>query len=296
MVEGDLVDLTLPSLLQVMSRECSTAILRMQRGSDHGAMYFAEGVLVHAVAGPVTGDEAACELLGWPDGRFRLARDAEPQPRTVTDRLARLVIDADTARPGARASQNTGSGERSGDEQLLHDLLTQLTRLEQDTTRLQEGQVEGGTVAALLLVTAVVNSMVAVVTARCSDPGVLPSHVLPRLAEEHPYTQLLGEDRDRISVATAAGVLKSWKNNAESRDQLYLELCRALLDVLTFYGNTASTFFKSNREREEWRATFSLFVDGLTDAINKVDEPQPAPHEEPPVETSERPKAKEKRR
>jgi hypothetical protein len=272
MVEGDLIDLTLPSLLQVMSRECSTAILKLQRGTDQGAMYFAEGVLVHATAGGVQGDEAACELLGWPDGRFRLARDAEPQPRTVTDRLARLVIDADTNRSGGH-SQRSGGDERSPDEQLLHDLLTQLTRLEQDTTRLQEGRVEGGAVAALLLVTAVVNSMVAVVTARCSDPGVRPSHVLPRLAEDHPYTQLLGEERDRISVATAAGVLKSWSNNAESRVQLYLELCRALLDVLIFYGNTASTFFHSNREREEWRATFGLFVDGLTEAIHKVDEP-----------------------
>jgi hypothetical protein len=157
------------------------------------------------------------------------------------------------------------------DEQLLHDLLTQLTRLEQDTTRLQEGRVDGGTVAALLLVTAVVNSMVALVTARCSDPGVRPSHVLPRLAEDHPYTQLLGEERDRISIATAAGVLKSWNSTSESRDELYLELCKALLDVLVFYGNTASTFFHSNREREEWRATFALFVEGLTSAIHGVE-------------------------
>src|SRR6185436_8774976 len=111
MVEGDLSDLTLPSLLQVMSRECSTAILRLHRGVDQGAMYFAEGVLVHAVAGPVTGDEAACELLGWPDGRFRLARDAEPQPRTITDRLARLVIDADTNR--SHSTTIPGGGERS---------------------------------------------------------------------------------------------------------------------------------------------------------------------------------------
>src|SRR4030095_16933486 len=117
MVEEDIVDLTLPSLLQVMSRECSTAILRVQRGVDHGEMYFAEGVLVHAVAGPITGDEAACELLGWPDGRFRLARDAEPQPRTVTDRLARLVIDADTARPGGSAKQSGAAAARSGDAQ-----------------------------------------------------------------------------------------------------------------------------------------------------------------------------------
>lgn len=271
MVEGDLVDLTLPSLLQVMSRECSTAILRLQRGTDQGAMYFAEGVLVHAVSGPVTGDEAACELLGWPDGRFRLARDPEPQPRTITDRLARLVVDTDS-HSGSRSSSHGDAGEgRSVDEQLLHDLLTQLTRLEQDTTRLQEGRVEGGAVAALLLVTAVVNSMVALVTARCSDPGVRPSHVLPRLAEEHPYTQLLGEERDRISIATAAGVLKGWKSTTESREELYLELCKALLDVLVFYGNTASTFFHSNREREEWRATFTLFVEGLTNAIHGVE-------------------------
>jgi len=272
MVEGDLVDLTLPTLLQVMSRECSTAILQLQRGTDHGAMYFAQGVLVHAVKDGVQGDEAACELLGWPDGRFRLARDAEPQPRTVTDRLARLVVDTsdgDSEPSNARRrKQKAADDGRSVDEQLLHDLLTQLTRLEQDTTRLQEGQVEGGTVAALLLVTAVVNSMVALVTARCSDPGVRPSHVLPRLAEDHPYTQLLGEESDRISISTAASVLKTWKSSTESREQLYLELCRALLDVLVFYGNTASTFFRSNREREEWRVTFALFVEGLTDAIS----------------------------
>ena len=271
MVEGDLVDLTLPTLLQVMSRECSTAILRLQRGTDSGAMYFAQGVLVHAVKDGIQGDEAACELLGWPDGRFRLARDAEPQPRTVTDRLARLVVDTDD-RPEASSSKKrkkkASHDARSVDEQLLHELLTQLTQLEQDTTRLQEGKVEG-TVAALLLVTAVVNSMVAVVTARCSDPGVRPSHVLPRLADDHPYTQLLGEDADRISIATAASVLKTWKSGTESREQLYRELCRALLDVLVFYGNTASTFFRSNREREEWRVTFALFVEGLTEAISQ---------------------------
>jgi hypothetical protein len=271
MVEGDLNDLTLPSLLQVMSRECSTAILRLQRGTNQGAMYFAEGVLIHATAGQVSGDEAACELLGWPDGRFRLARDPEPQPRTITDRLARLVVDTDSGSSQGRAtSRRAADGERSVDEQLLNELLTQLTRLEQDTARLQEGRIEGGAVAALLLVTTVVNSMVAVVTARCSDPGVKPSHVLPRLADDHPYTQLLGEERDRISIATAASVLKTWNSTSESREQLYVELCRALLDVLLFYGNTASTFFRSNREREEWRATFALFVEGLGTAISQA--------------------------
>ena len=43
MVEGDLVDLTPPSLLHALARERSTAVLRLQRGTDHGARYFCEG-------------------------------------------------------------------------------------------------------------------------------------------------------------------------------------------------------------------------------------------------------------
>ena len=55
MVEGDLIDLTLPSLLQAMSREQSTAVLRLQRDGSQGALYFREGVLVHAHAGDASG-------------------------------------------------------------------------------------------------------------------------------------------------------------------------------------------------------------------------------------------------
>ena len=83
MVEGDLLDLTLPSLLQALAREGSTAVLRLQRETDHGVVYFCEGVPVHARAGAVAGDDAVYSLLCWPDGRFRISRDAEPQPRTV---------------------------------------------------------------------------------------------------------------------------------------------------------------------------------------------------------------------
>jgi hypothetical protein len=277
MVEGDLVDLTLPSLMQALTREGLTAVLRLQRGTeeggtDQGAVYFCEGALIHALTGETVGDEAMYELLGWSEGRFRLCRDGDQQPRTVTQRLASFVTSADSGRPNG-VSPATGGAETEGsvDEKLLHDLLTRLTRLEQDKVRLEERQVEGGAVPALLLVATVVNSMIALVTGRCTDQEVLPSRVLPRLAETQPYTQLLGEDRERISVATAAGVLKTWNSGNEDRRQLFLDLSRALLDVLAFYGNTAGTFFHASREREEWRATFGLFVDGLWLAVHEVE-------------------------
>jgi hypothetical protein len=273
MVEGDLIDLTLPSLLQAMTREKASAVLRLQRGTDdgdQGSVYFCEGALVHALAGDSVGDEAMYQLLGWSEGRFRLVRDADKQPRTITAGLANFITAAESNRPTGGLSAAPGTDE-SGDEKLLHELLTGLSRLEQDKVRLEERQIEPGAVPALLLIATVVNSMVAVVTARCTDSDVLPSRVLPRLAEAQPYTQLLGEDQERISVATAVGVLKTWNSTKEDRLQLFKDLCRALLDVLAFYGNTAGTFFREPREREEWRATFGVFVEGLWTAVQQIE-------------------------
>ena len=107
MVEGDLIDLTLPSLLQAMTREKASAVLRLQRGTDDGAdqgsVFFCEGALVHALAGEAVGDEAMYQLLGWSDGRFRLVRDADKQPRTITAGLANFIT-AQSSRPAGGLS------------------------------------------------------------------------------------------------------------------------------------------------------------------------------------------------
>ena len=57
----------------------------------------------------------------------------------------------------------------------------------------------------------------------------------------------------------------------DDRLQLFKDLSRALIDVLAFYGNTAGTFFREPREREEWRVTFDVFVDGLWTAIKQLE-------------------------
>ncbi len=271
MVEGDLVDLTLPTLLQALAKEGSTATLRVQHGSDVGALYVCEGALVHAASGEIVGDEAVLQLLCWVDGRFRIVRDATQQPRTITQQVAQfLVTEGSGSSSASNASNGHGPVIADPDEALLTELLALLTRLEQDRVRLEEGNVEPGPVPALLVIATIVNSLVAFIAKRCSDPELLPSRLLPRLADTNPYTQLLGEDHERISVATAANVLKTWKGNEAERQQLFQDLSRALLDVLAIYCNTVNTFFRSPREREEWRTTFDVFVDGLWTAVKQV--------------------------
>src|SRR5262249_37377968 len=198
MVEGDLIDLTLPSLLQAMTREKASAVLRLQRGTDEGAdqgsVYFCEGALVHALYGDSVGDEAMYQLLGWSDGRFRLVRDADKQPRTISANLASFITSADSNRSTGVGLSAAPGKEESGDEKPLPARLPGLSRPKQDKVRLEGRKTDPGAGPALLLLATVVNSMVAVVPARCPDSDVLPSRVLPRLAEAQPYTQLLGED------------------------------------------------------------------------------------------------------
>src|SRR5580765_6661701 len=95
MVEGDLLDLSLPNLMTSMATEGSTVMLRVQRGVDHGAVYFHEGVLVHAHTEAHAGNDAVYELLSWVDGRFRLIRDPERRPRTITQRASDFLMRAD---------------------------------------------------------------------------------------------------------------------------------------------------------------------------------------------------------
>ncbi len=272
MVEGDLADLTLPTLLQALRTENATVLLRLQNGPDQGRLYFREGALVHATSGEVVGDEAVLELLGWPDGRFRIVRDAEHQPRTITNRITEVLSNGNQGTASARVSSAGGANDTGGaDAQLLHDLLTLLTRLEQDRVRLAETHGEADDVSALLRLGTTVNAVIAFVTARCGDSDARPSCVLAQLAEAHPYTQLLGEEHDRISIATVAGVLKTWNSDPDERRQLFQDLSRALIEVLTWYCRIGGTFFHSSIEREEWRTTFAIFADGLWTAVMQVD-------------------------
>ena len=226
---------------------------------------------MHASSGDIVGDEAVLAVLGWSDGRFRIMRDTDQQPRTITQGITELLASGDLHAASATDSQTSEQLEGSPDERLLHELLSLLTRLEKDCGRLTDGKVEAGSVQALLVLTTIVNTLVAFVTSRCSDADVLPSRVLPRLAETLPYTQLLGEESERISIATGASMLKNWNTNPEERKQLFQDLCRALLDVLLMYCNTVNTFFRSSLEREEWRATFDVFVEGLWTAVKQIE-------------------------
>jgi len=268
MVEGDLVDLTVPTLLHALASEGSTAVLKVQRDGSQGELFFCEGTLVHALSGGRAGDDAVRDLIHWHDGRFRLLRDANKQPRTVTQPIADFLRDRTRTADGeTEADAATGDA----DKQLLDSLLALLAQLESKRARLAEGRMDPGGVAALVLLNSLVNPVIGFVKARCADPTVLPSRVLLRMAETQPYTQLLGEQDEEISISTALSVLDALDSVNGDRRRLFHDLAYALLDVLVIYGETLSTFFRAAALRDQWRATFDAFIEGLWMAVQQVD-------------------------
>jgi hypothetical protein len=267
MVEGDLIDLTVPTLLHAMSCEGATAVLKVSRGNSQGELFFREGTLIHALSGGRAGDDAVRDLILWHEGRFRLVRDSDRQPTTVTQPVADFLRDRAAAEGDPAQSAQTGDADRH----LLDTLSQLLAKLEPDRARLTEGRLEPGGVAALLLLASLGNAIIRYVTGRCGDPSVLPSRVLMRMAETQPYTQLLGEQDEEISISTAISVLDALDAVTGDRRRLFHDLAYALLDVMVIYGDTLSTFFHAAPLRDEWRATFDVFIEGLWTAVQQVD-------------------------
>lgn len=266
MVEGDLMDLTLPTLLNALSQESSTAQLRLQHGPMQGALYLREGALIHATGSQPDGDEALLELLGWTAGRFRIVRDTEDRPRTVNPKLTELVTGGPRITPATKGVTSGGDG-LSSDQRLLKDALALLTRLDLDSTKVNETLSDASGISTLVVLATIINSLVSFVIARTSDLDALPSRVLSRLAANNPHTEVITEVDEHVSLDTVAEVLRSWTNDPENQRQFYCGVCDALLSVLAIYGRTLGTFFRSERERQEWRATFDVFVQGLTTAL-----------------------------
>lgn len=159
---------------------------------------------------------------------------------------------------------------QSVDTALLNELVALLAALEQNRARMAERRVDPRGLAGLDLLADVVNALVAFVTSRCAESSVLPSRVLARLAEADPYTQLLGEEDERITVATAEAVLSGWTGSDEDRRHMLEDLNRALLDVLAVYGESIADFFQNAPLRDEWRTTFAIFADDLRNAAQRL--------------------------
>ena len=91
-VFGKLGNVTLHDLIQMLSLGKRSATLTLRRGNTHGHMYFHDGHILHAEAGPFQGEDGILELLQWQDADFRIEEGVESLPRVTIGKRVDAVL------------------------------------------------------------------------------------------------------------------------------------------------------------------------------------------------------------
>lgn len=88
MIEGSLVDVGLPGLLQFLATESGKSYkVRLLNGNNRGEIFLSEGELIYAAFGILEGDDALIELLAWREGGFIVEKLSSRFRETITPNM-----------------------------------------------------------------------------------------------------------------------------------------------------------------------------------------------------------------
>ncbi|MFP4346554.1 MAG: DUF4388 domain-containing protein [Anaerolineales bacterium] len=82
-IEGSLKDMSLVDIIQLICRNREASRVIVEQGQESGAIYLAEGGIVHALQGDEEGEEALYRLLQWEEGRFRIEKDVSSPEQSI---------------------------------------------------------------------------------------------------------------------------------------------------------------------------------------------------------------------
>ncbi len=92
-VQGNLIDISLSSLISINCNEMNQARLLVKHRDQEGTLFFDEGDIVHMTLGSQEGEDVIFELLTWEDGTFELTKDIRAPKRSVDTNWSHLLLE-----------------------------------------------------------------------------------------------------------------------------------------------------------------------------------------------------------
>jgi hypothetical protein len=279
-VEGDLKELDLSSVIQVICTERRRAALVVRRRGEEGAIFFDDGEIVHAILGPLEGEEAVYQLLCWKDGSFRMTDRVLSPARTVRRGWNHLLLegarkldeerreDAQTPRPDFGSTWHDHQADAGFESQLT--LL--LSELEQAMARLGERRFARKPALVLEVMAGMVNRLIeaAEVAAGNGAEALSLDANLRKVGQRFPMARLLTAQDDRLAVNTAESLYRMWSKDAGERRATFRELGRGMAEVMRVYLELLAGQFHSRTIAEQWRESYAVFLRDLSRAIDRV--------------------------
>lgn len=278
-VKGDLKDLNLPTLVQMicMDKRDAALVLRRQR-IEEGLIVFSGGEIVHARAGSLVGDQAVYSLLSWTDGAFQMRDNARVPRRTVTSSWRYLLMEGmrkiDEA--NARAAQPDEDGQRLSAAQIKQDhnlengLISLLSTLEHTQSQLAHKRSWKRPSLALKTLSGMVNDVVAFSETRLGREADSLTKALAVTSDRYAAARLLQVRDNRLQVQAVVNLYRHWDTDAASRRQMFVEVAKSLLDVLEIYFLLCAAGFNALPAADQWREMSRVFLDELTQVVEKI--------------------------
>ena len=94
-VEGHLRAMNIFEIAEIFEMNAQQAVCSLIRDEgEEGTIYFNHGRIINASLAAMTGMDAACHLLAWPNARFLIKRGGEGIPEVIHIGMQNLVIEA----------------------------------------------------------------------------------------------------------------------------------------------------------------------------------------------------------
>ncbi|KAB0671482.1 DUF4388 domain-containing protein [Oryzomonas sagensis] len=166
--QGSVAGLSLTDVIQLKGHNKYTGCITVEYGEQKGAIYFADGEIIHAELGAESGEEAIYRIIKWPGGTFNIRPEMTSNVCTIHYRTDFLLLEA----LRRMDEENAGAPESSGESApavaprrtmskvaaRLQDIeaVTYAVLLDKDGNPLQDNSIEAVALAAkgLFLATA----------------------------------------------------------------------------------------------------------------------------------------------
>ena len=283
-VEGDLEDIEITSMIQLLCTERRTTGLLVRRRGEEGVLYFENGEIVHAFLGPLEGEQAVYSILAWREGTFRITDKLRTSTRSINTGWKHMLIEgmrqldedhrsfSDAAFWPEQGRQQGGWNADEIDAALEAQLIALLSHLEQGLVRLSDEKVLRRPLQALELVAGMVDKTAkqgAEQSTSFDRPHRLDM-VVKQVAERIPEARLLLVSGDRISLSRAVAVYRSWSADSSERLRTFRALVRSMTAVLETFFELAARDFQSTRAAEEWRESYRVFLRDLAATSDRI--------------------------
>lgn len=282
-VEGDLKDISLISIMQMVCLERRNAGLFITRRGEEAAVFFSDGEIVHATLGALRGEDAVYQLITWKDGFFRMSDQEGVPHKTIGKSWNSLLLEgmkrideqqhaAGIVATPAPAVRQVSRADTVHDEGLEFELITLLSNLEQTLARLDDKKMQKQPSLFVQALAEMVNQVAAAAMQLQEAEARRASlaQFINEAGDVYPAVRLLLVQSNRLSTKMVENLDNARATSLNVQRPSLRQVCQGLILVLQSYFSLFEQCYRTANLREQWGETYNVFLVEIKRALAKA--------------------------